>query len=51
MKNTDNTLDDLLGAVIEQISEGFIWSYKKSDYMQPIAYTGRTNNKVKTKLK
>lgn len=30
---------------------GFIWSYDKYDCMQSIIYTGKTNNRVKTKLK
>lgn len=30
---------------------GFIWSYEKVESVTPVSYIGKTNNKVKTKLK
>lgn len=30
---------------------GYIWSYKKLETITPVSYIGKTNNKVKTKLK
>lgn len=32
-------------------SGGFIWQYDKSESAEPVKYTGKTNNRVKTKLK